>query len=226
MEEKICKSCCGSFPATSEFFWKKLGKLVPKCKKCSRVEGRESYSKHREQRLRDKSLYTEENKVVIKIRNRNQYLKNRKDRINYQKDYYKQNKDILRPKIAARTIKKYHLNIQYRIKSNLSVRMRKFFKRNGNRTIDFIGCSINDLKIYLESKFKKGMSWDNYGLFGWHIDHIRPCTSFDLSIKEEQHKCFHYTNLQPLWAKENIKKSNHWNNSVVLNDEAQKLPVP
>lgn len=51
------------------------------------------------------------------------------------------------------------------------------------------------------------MSWENYGIRGWHIDHIKPCASFDLSIIEEQKECFHYTNLQPLWWHENLAKS-------------------
>jgi desulfoferrodoxin (superoxide reductase-like protein) len=59
----------------------------------------------------------------------------------------------------------------------------------------------------LEKQFKLGMNWDNYGRSGWHIDHIKPCASFDLTKKEEQLKCFHYTNLQPLWARENLIKS-------------------
>ena len=66
------------------------------------------------------------------------------------------------------------------------------------------GCNILFLKEYLEAKFKKGMNWENYGV--WHVDHIKPCASFNLMKKEEQEKCFHYTNLQPLWAIENIKK--------------------
>jgi hypothetical protein len=70
-----------------------------------------------------------------------------------------------------------------------------------------LGCTVKELKQYLESKFQKEMSWENYGLKGWHIDHIIPCTSFDLTKKEEQRKCFHYTNLQPLWCNENLRKS-------------------
>lgn len=226
MLEKTCVSCLCNFPATPEYFWRKLGKLVTKCRECSKREGRELYYKHREKRLQAKLSYAQENKDVIKTRNRNQYSKNKEKRIEYQKNYFRKNKDILRPKISARAIKKYHSDIHYKIKSNLSIRMRKFFKKNGKRTIDFIGCSIDELKIHLESKFQNGMSWDNYGLYGWHVDHIRPCTSFDLSKKEEQEKCFHYTNLQPLWAIDNIKKSNKWENLTPANDEVQKLPNP
>jgi hypothetical protein len=68
-----------------------------------------------------------------------------------------------------------------------------------------IGCSMDELKIHLSSMFKEGMSWDNYGK--WHIDHIKPCASFNLSDPAQQKECFHYSNLQPLWAIENIKKS-------------------
>ena len=50
------------------------------------------------------------------------------------------------------------------------------------------------------------MKWDNHGLYGWHIDHIQPCNSFDLSNEEEQKKCFHYSNMQPLWAFDNLSK--------------------
>jgi hypothetical protein len=51
------------------------------------------------------------------------------------------------------------------------------------------------------------MTWQNYGYYGWHIDHIKPCASFDLRKPSEQRKCFHYSNLQPLWAKDNLQKS-------------------
>jgi hypothetical protein len=80
-----------------------------------------------------------------------------------------------------------------------------------DHTIEMIGCSALELRNYIESKFENGMSWDNYGRDGWHIDHIRPCASFDLSDPEQQEECFHYTNLQPLWAKDNLSKGSYYN---------------
>jgi hypothetical protein len=71
-----------------------------------------------------------------------------------------------------------------------------------------MGCSIAYAYAYLEAQFAEGMSWENYG--EWHIDHIRPCASFDLEDPVQQRECFHYTNLQPLWAKDNLSKSDKW----------------
>ena len=73
--------------------------------------------------------------------------------------------------------------------------------------LKYLGCSIEELKKHLESKFQEGMTWDNRGFYGWHIDHIKPLSSFDLSIEENRHKAFNYLNLQPLWAKDNLVKS-------------------
>ena len=78
--------------------------------------------------------------------------------------------------------------------------------RKSKGTEKLLGCAFKDFKIYMEQKFKDGMSWDNYGK--WEIDHIVPCSSFDLSLETEQAKCFHYTNLQPLWRTENRRKYN------------------
>lgn len=80
---------------------------------------------------------------------------------------------------------------------------------SGNRaakTMELIGCSVNQLKEHIEAQWDEGMSWENWSLAGWHIDHIRPCASFDLTDPEQQRQCFHYSNLQPLWAADNIRK--------------------
>lgn len=79
-------------------------------------------------------------------------------------------------------------------------------KRQVKNKLKYLGCSIDEWKKYLENKFEPWMNWDNYGTTGWHIDHIKPCCSFDLTKESERKKCFHYTNTQPLGCKENLSK--------------------
>jgi len=69
-----------------------------------------------------------------------------------------------------------------------------------------VGCSIDELRAHLESQFAHGMSWDNYGQGGWEIDHVIPVAAFDMTDPEQQRRCFHYSNLQPLWAEDNRRK--------------------
>lgn len=73
-----------------------------------------------------------------------------------------------------------------------------------SRSLLLVGCSIGQLKKYLEDRFSPGMSWENYG--EWHVDHVKPCASFDFVDPEQQKKCFHFSNLQPLWASDNLRK--------------------
>ena len=97
------------------------------------------------------------------------------------------------------------------IKKHFRGRFQKAVKRYGNgdtmpgRKIEYLGCSVEDACKYIEGLFKRGMTWSNYGK--WHVDHVIPCASFDLTRDEERAKCFHYTNLQPLWALDNMRKS-------------------
>jgi hypothetical protein len=76
-------------------------------------------------------------------------------------------------------------------------------------TFELIGCSAQDFKLHLEKQFQPGMSWDNYGTKGWHIDHIIPCYKFDLSNPQEQRKCFHFSNQRPLWSKDNLSRKRY-----------------
>lgn len=111
-------------------------------------------------------------------------------------------------KITANTYRrnKRKNDLNFKISVAIRNRIKMAMKRNSkfSASKNLIGCSFDFLKQYIQSKFKTSMSWDNYGT--WHIDHILPCASFDLSKSEEQLKCFHYSNLQPLWAKDNLSK--------------------
>lgn len=105
-------------------------------------------------------------------------------------------------------LRKRKEDINFRLAGNLRSRMALAVRYNwkSGSTVDDLGCSIEELKKYLESQFDEEMSWDNYGLDGWHIDHIKPLTSFDLTNEEQFKEACHYTNLQPLWAKDNLSK--------------------
>lgn len=94
----------------------------------------------------------------------------------------------------------------FKIAKSIRCRVRKILlgTRKYKSTLDLLGCSFEELKLHLELQFTSGMSWNNYG--EWHIDHIRPCASFDLSNIEDQKICFNYKNLQPLWAEDNLRK--------------------
>ena len=96
---------------------------------------------------------------------------------------------------------------QHRIASNLRGRVYIALKgaKKSDTTEKLLGCTIEEFMQYLEKQFSPGMTWDNYGK--WHVDHIRPCASFDLVVPAQQEICFHYTNMQPLWAIDNLRKS-------------------
>lgn len=94
--------------------------------------------------------------------------------------------------------------------SALRTRIRTALKRGGRpaskwtRTSELLGCTPQFLKLHIERQFVPGMTWENRS--AWHVDHIIPCSAFDLTDPEQQKKCFHYTNLQPLWAFDNMSK--------------------
>lgn len=132
------------------------------------------------------------------------HLKNREKRLQYARLYNKKNTEKRRFYFKNR----YHNDTDFRLIINIRNRVRMALNRNtkSGKTIELIGCSIDVLKKHLELKFKHGMSWGNYG--EWQIDHIEPCSSFDMSSIDAQKECFHYSNLQPLWMLENRLKSN------------------
>lgn len=100
-------------------------------------------------------------------------------------------------------------NEHNRIRNLLSVKIRQMILGVCKTDLsDLTGCTNEEFKSHLESKFVGGMSWENYGKYGWHIDHIMACAKFDLTKEKDVKKCFHYSNLQPLWHNDNYRKFN------------------
>lgn len=124
---------------------------------------------------------------------------------NYWRAYYEKNKKRLSEAAGARRAG----SIKMRIRDNIRRHVRRLFESGAKRdrsSIQYVGCTVEQLRAHLESGFSGGMSWENYGFRGWHIDHIKPISAFDLSKESERLAAMHYTNLQPLWWRDNLSK--------------------
>ena len=123
-------------------------------------------------------------------------------------EVHHRNKKEVKMRRAIRHKERMKTEISYRLAYYLRVRLNKALKGNykSGSAVRDLGCSVEELKIHLESLFQDGMNWENHGQ--WHIDHKKPLDSFDLTYRKQLLEACHYTNLQPLWAKDNLKKSN------------------
>jgi hypothetical protein len=123
------------------------------------------------------------------------------------KTWRKNNPEKVKATAKAWWDKQAALKTNHHFAHRLRTRMHLALKRckRAFKYSELLGCNVGELRTHIEAQFKPGMAWENYGPV-WHIDHRRPCARFDLSKPEEQKACFHFTNLQPLWAKENIIK--------------------
>lgn len=196
---------------------------VKECSNCKEKKPYSDFHKHKSNndglayKCKDciKSTYEEKNKDSIEAKNKKiaQNAERRKT-AEYIEARRKRHRASDRRRIKARreySRKKRSSDPLYKLGITIRGRIHKAIKKNSksSSTRDLLGCSIKHVRKHLESQFKDGMTWNNHGINGWHIDHIIPCASFDLSDPLQQKKCFHYTNLQPLWAIENLIKSNN-----------------
>jgi len=178
------------------------------------------YQKNRKHIRKKATEYYQKNKEIIKLKSKKYYEENKekikkyresiKDKKSkYMKKYRKIHKEEIR--ISKKLYRQNRLknDFNYALENKIRKRISKAIKNEykNTSTKNLLGGDIKIIKNHLETQFTKGMSWENHGRFGWHIDHIKPCCSFDLSDPEEQKKCFHYTNLQPLWWQDNLRKA-------------------
>jgi hypothetical protein len=210
MEFKICSKCKLEKEVCNFYILKKSSSQYrPKCKKCMIEECKIYQENNKELILKRGKIYRENNKEIIKGKII-EYYKSNPEKYNERKKYSEEHR--------KKNLKYYSDYHKHRIKNDVNFRLIKIL-RSGlnkiihnnnltktNKTTEFLGCNVLELKNHLECQFKEGMSWDNHGLFGWHIDHIKPLSS--AKTEKELYILCHYTNLQPLWAKDNLSKGN------------------
>lgn len=217
-----CKDCVKQYESGKMKEYNKQYRLDNKDKM---KEYKKEYRKNNSEYLRNKSKITRETKSY-KESVKEFRAKNKDHIVEYNKQYYENNRvEILKnrkqrnqtdyAKSYRNQYKKERRqsDICYKLTGNIQGRIKQSLKRNlkSKNTIELIGCTIEELKLHIENQFKDGMTWENYGFYTWHIDHIRPCASFDLSDPEQQKICFNYKNMQPLWAHENLSKHAKYN---------------
>jgi hypothetical protein len=198
------------------------------------LETKTSYNRDYYLRNKEKMIKTIrgcflKNKEKYRAQQRKRYELNKERLIEESKDYYEENKH--KNKIKRDTYRKqnkerlyqtqrlrYKNDINYKLSQNLRNRIKNAIIKNKDlsdiKARELLGCTLEEVRIYIESRFTEGMSWTNYGLKGWHIDHIKPINTFDLSDSEQRKQCFHYTNLRPLWAKDNLKRPHNGSDLV------------
>jgi hypothetical protein len=201
METKVCKKCEVE-KDFCEFDIRKTSKdgLNNRCKECRRNYFNQYNSMNRDKKNEQHKKYYYSNRDKELVRNRLKHEKNKEKEIEYRKNN--------RNKINEREKNRYNNDVLYKIKTNMRNRLRLFLKSKKiyktNTTLNLVGGTPEIIKEHLESQFTDGMSWDNHG--EWHIDHKIPLSS--AKTEEEVYQLAHYSNLQPLWAEENLKKSN------------------
>jgi len=186
MNKQKCYVCNKIFPLSFEYFAKKNNNKTGFENRCKTCK--KLYNKY----------YYKKNKKKISLDKRKYFQENKEKRYVYEKN--RKQKDPI-----------------YKLAKHLRSRLWDLLRRQRNiketsGALKLLGCSVEELWNHLEKQFKPGMTKHNHGL--WHIDHIKPCISFNLTDEKQKKECFHYTNLQPLWAKENLIKGSKKINNV------------
>jgi hypothetical protein len=215
---KKCNSCLGEFPF--DMFHVKRASVDGYnnvCKPCKKLKNELFYANNRESKLVYQKEYREKNKEVVdaykKAYNKTYapkyYEKNKEKKIAYSCQYHRERKKT---------------DENFRLASLLRSRFHHALK-NGFKmksVIELVGCTIDEFRLYVESLFFPEMTWENHGDI-WEIDHILPCASFDLTLLEEQKKCFHFSNHQPLFKTTAIAQSFGYNDIIGNRNKLHKL---
>jgi hypothetical protein len=201
-----------SYKKTLQMHRRYVEKNKEKCIKNSR----EYYQKNKEKILAKCKAYQENNKEAIKQTLKKYYSNPETYKLVREKDRVYGRKRAQEIKLGVRPKPEYINTTQNKIKQNLRNRLLWLLNKKNitktNSALSLLGCTIEEFIKHIEQQFLPGMTWGNRGVYKsghspkWHFDHIIPCSAFDLSDIEQQKKCFHYSNIRPLWGLDNIKK--------------------
>lgn len=225
------QKCCGRCKNFKDFdnfnycknTWDNMRNTCKDCLKQERNSKKEQMSEYnkkywqktKEVQKQSNKIWRENNKEKVKENMKKWLEENKEHKKQKDKEYraahyeqFKENHARWRrekyQKMKQENSEEFH---KHKIKTNISRRIREILGQNKSDTcVKYVGCSLDELKNHMETTFSNGMSWDNYG--EWHIDHIIPCTAFNMHDETEKLACFNYKNLQALWSKDNIQKSN------------------
>ena len=159
---------------------------------------------------------------IIKERARLHYINNIEHHKELMKKYHQENKDLIQQKVkqwvkenpekVRESARKRRATPEGKLMAGIRGGLNRMFQRintvKDQTTLKYVNCTVEEIKIFFEAQFTEGMSWDNYG--EWHQDHVRPINSFNVMNKKERMVCFNWRNLQPLWANENLNKSDNY----------------
>ena len=180
--------------------------LMKTCTKCEQLKSFDDFSKR--PAYKDGLAYW--CKLCIR-QNKKTYYNNNLEQSRMQRAAYDAaHREECNARKRTRYSWRWHNDPIFRIIKNQRNRLHELVVNKPTSFSKSVGCNSTFLRQYLESKFQPGMTWDNYGK--WEIDHIRPLVSFDLEDAEQFKQACHHTNLQPLWEKDNIAKSDKWEN--------------
>jgi len=198
---KECKKCSTIKPL-SEFWKDKRLKDERRsyCIECEKKRNqsyfKEYYRKNKEEILLQKKQWRKDNPELAKA----------KDKEHWEKygGKYPKDKEKTNARLRERRINDPNYKLSECIRDNVKRIAKKIKTDRDNPSLEHLGCSLEEFRLHIESQWEEGMSWENHGLYGWHIDHIVPLSSFLNS--DNPWAANHYTNLQPLWAKDNLSK--------------------
>lgn len=211
MKYKQCSKCKKELLATDCFFYKKKGGKFGLCSECKVCMKRYQKNNRNKCSLYNKQYY-KDNREQILNQSKQYYRDNKYKRSVYYKQYVQTDKGRV---VYERKMNKYRKENKLSRAISNSIRISLKSNKAGRHWEDLVGYTLEQLKHHLENLFQPGMAWCNYGFRGWHIDHIKPISSFcknKLSdVNSEEFKvCWSLTNLQPLWWGDNLSKGNKY----------------